>query len=311
MIRMMLISLLALAVVGCTDGTAQPDPTERRDAGTDSADTTSPDAGDPDASDTDTTDTTDTDHGDPQADVGDTDTTDDCACEDADSPCCDGCEATNVGEECDDGLDCTLGTVCTDDGVCGDPDGSPCDDEVEHPDCMAAECDETEGCSYEPIREDLDCTADGIQPGTGQCDDGKCVGTPCECDTDDECCDGCMGINEGEACDGVDYGMHCDSGECVEAPCNCDNTDDPCCDGCHWTEGEVCGSTVERSCIESGLCGGDYERVMCDQICQSEDDYECSRLNEQCETETASCDDHLECDTSGGGTGICYNSASC
>lgn len=231
----------------------------------------------------------------PDADTNDPETPDSsepdapsCAC-DAATECCDGCDPINAGEACDDGLECTLGTTCQNDGTCGAPTASPCDEILAHPECQAATCDEVAGCRVQNVREGLSCEAEGIFDG--RCQRGECVGTACECDTESECCDGCHAINEGELCDGAAYGTACTAGECAPAPCDDCDPDNPCCDGCYWTEGARCpeGNAGNR-CIEVDVCGGEYERTVCHRYCQAIDNYSCtSNVNRTCETTVENC----------------------
>ena len=137
----------------------------------------------------------------------------DCTCSTVDD-CCDGCNQINVGAACDDGLDCTIDTTCQDDGTCGGSTGSPCDAQLEHPDCQAAMCDEVAGCSTAPTREGLECSTP--EPGTfdGICQAGVCVGQQsCECSIEDgPCCDGCHIQPAGHVCDTAGIAWECDPG---------------------------------------------------------------------------------------------------
>lgn len=138
----------------------------------------------------------------------------DCTCSTVDD-CCDGCNPIGADAACDDGLDCTLDTTCQDDGTCGGSTGSPCDAQLEHPDCQAAMCDEVAGCSTAPTREGLECSTPG--PGTfdGICQAGVCVGQQqCECSVEDgPCCDGCHIQPAGHVCDTAGATIGC-NGEC-------------------------------------------------------------------------------------------------
>ena len=183
----------------------------------------------------------------------------DCTCSTVDD-CCDGCNPIDAGTACDDGLDCTLDTTCQDDGTCGGSTGSPCNAQLEHPDCQAAMCDEVAGCSTAPTREGLECSTPG--PGTfdGICQAGVCVGQQsCECSTDDgPCCDGCHIQPAGTECGTSESnGVSCNIGEC----------------GGEWTITQTkyrCdGQSVEcptnngqQITIDSGTC-------MADQSCRS------------------------------------------
>lgn len=136
-----------------------------------------------------------------------------CACT-GETACCDGCDPINAGGACDDGLECTLGTTCQDDGTCSASTGSPCDTQLEHPDCQAATCDEVAGCQVMNAREGFACSTPS--PGTyeGLCESGVCVGQKqCECsEADGPCCDGCLVRPEGYICDQAGIAWDCEPG---------------------------------------------------------------------------------------------------
>ena len=138
----------------------------------------------------------------------------DCACT-GETDCCDGCEPINAGGACDDGLECTLGTTCQDDGTCGASTISPCDEQLEHPDCQVAMCDEVAGCSSMPAREGFECGTPAAGTYDGVCESGVCVGQQqCECtEADGPCCDGCKPHEAGYVCDTAGQTVGCD-GEC-------------------------------------------------------------------------------------------------
>ncbi len=225
---------LAVFLVACSSpSTSGKNSNSTSDAGQDavSGDTVSGDTW----SDTPATDTGDT------ANMGDTAQ---CACS-TQSTCCDGCQPTNMGEDCDDGLTCTLGTTCQADGTCAGATASPCDDQVDSPDCQVATCDEVAGCTVQNAHEGFDCQKEGIRDAT--CHDGQCQGTVCTCDADDACCDGCVPIHQGDACDDGDPDTGndvCTDGTCTGTPCTC--TDGACCDGClPLPVDTVCGDMVD------------------------------------------------------------------
>lgn len=288
MIRMMLIVLFALAVA-CSGDAADPDQTDDPDADSDASDA---DAGS---------------NGDAAASDADTDNGDGCVCDDADSPCCDGCDAVSVGDECDDGLDCTIGTVCTAGGECADPEGSPCDDQIDHPDCQTATCDEIEGCSYEPIREDLGCETDSIVPDSGQCTGGECVGIPCECDDEsDPCCEDCLAVGEGADCDDGDDSTvdeTCQAGECIGVELECDPGDGECCEepGFFVEEGTKCDDDVVdsyRECdgqlsyyrvYEYPACTGDSAECSEESVTEEQGPTHDCGYDEQCHPDSGAC----------------------
>ena len=183
----------------------------------------------------------------------------DCTCT-GETECCDGCEPINAGDACDDGLECTLGTTCQDDGTCAAATSSPCDAQLEHPDCQVATCDEVAGCSSMPAREGFECGTPAEGTYDGVCESGVCVGQQqCECtEADGPCCDGCLFKPQGTEC-GVSEsgGIACNIGECggdweqTRIRFLCNGTEAVC-----PTEGG------EQFVLNSGTCAAD-------QSCQS------------------------------------------
>lgn len=156
-----------------------------------------------------------------------------CACDEV-GPCCDGCDVIGLGDPC--ASECSSAATCQPDGTCaGEADA--CDHLVTEPQCQAVTCDEELGCSaVQSIRQDLTCDDGDDATYDDRCEDGACVGTPCECDAESECCDGCLPQNEDASCsepvDGTHGSATCQAGRCVGEPCEC--TDGPCCDGCFF-----------------------------------------------------------------------------
>lgn len=190
-----------------------------------------------------------------------------CVCNTNDA-CCDGCMATNVGSDCDDGLDCTLETTCQADGTCSGSTGSPCDAQRQHPDCQAAMCDEVQGCSFDAIREGLAC--DTPAPGTydGICKAGECVGQKqCECKAEDgPCCDGCLFKPADAECGKADPPRTSCNGSAGQGQCGdpwkyqqfvylCDGVSAQCSD-----KGKV-KTLQEGKCLESEKCNPRAERT--------------------------------------------------
>ncbi len=241
---------LAVFLVACSSpSTSGKDSSSTSDAGQDavSGDTVSGDAGaDGTATPTDAAD--------------DSSTTDDtgpnCECT-GPSTCCDGCHPQNVGDDCDDGLTCTLGTTCQPDGTCAGATGSPCDELVDFPSCQQASCDEVAGCDVQDVHEGFECDDDDPQTYDDRCHLGECAGTDCECSGQNTCCDGCLAQNEGQSCDDGDdltRNETCQSGQCVGEQCDC--LDGPCCDGCHFNSTDTqCDEYGDREECQSS-CGG-------------------------------------------------------
>jgi hypothetical protein len=185
-----------------------------------------------------------------------------CECTET-GPCCDGCHPLALGSACDDGLECRTDTICLADGTCGAGKGA-CDSMMAEPQCQAISCSEADGCgAITSARESLICDDEDERTLNDRCEAGACVGDPCECDSTDECCDGCMPQNDEGSCSTPVPGTHgdaaCAAGVCVGEPCEC--TEGPCCDGCFFRSTEwKCGDNViyESSCspAESTSCPG-------------------------------------------------------
>ncbi len=118
-------------------------------------------------------------------------------------------EPTNIGGTCDDGLYCTVNTLCTADGSCEGEDRSCAHlDEL----CQVGYCDEAlSSCELTNVADQTECDT-GVYCSVNEvCEDGICVGDPRDCSAlDQECYDG--------VCDEA-------GGECI-AIFTCDPCDD-------------------------------------------------------------------------------------
>lgn len=177
-------------------------------------------------------------------------------------------------------------------GECAD---SPCDELIEHPQCKQATCDDLLGCSFQNIREALSCDAPGIRDG--RCQAGQCTGTICTCDTETECCDGCLPINDGAACDDGDPATGadaCQAGQCVGEPCEC--SEGACCDGCFLLERDtVCDDEPARS----------YN------VCDGTTRYKYAKDFLACDGVSSECDDSHTIQVVSDQGGGCYNGKLC
>jgi hypothetical protein len=283
--------LLAFALIACSDsaptGTSSPsDVGETSDAG----------------------ETHDTGRDVAQADGSDADSSEDCTCSGA-STCCDGCHPRNVGDNCDDGLECTQGTSCQPDGTCAGSTSSPCDDAMDEPQCQTATCDETAGCTITNTREGFEC--DDGDDGTydDRCEAGVCAGEPCECEGDSTCCDGCHIISDDySSCDDGNPNKRCLAGECKLMNCECDSGE--CCDGCNIRPGNyVCDSEERWSCDGGGCGGSDYVLERREWFCTGHDSVCIHGTGTMVATELqrVSCGLAQQCSHQDG----CYESSSC
>jgi hypothetical protein len=195
-----------------------------------------------------------------------------------------------VATLCDDGLDCTLGDHCQQDGACaGTPvhercgDGDPCTED---------HCVVTVGCEHEATPLGDDCVDGEVCPDGWICVDevcglacgdgdvctwvdvcdglGQCQGMPVDCSDGNPCTDdGCgplMGCvytanwaicDDGNSCTGGDQ---CTDGACQSQPF-LDGT--PCSDGDLCTEDDVC---------LSGVCVGVFNNPGQGILCESSED---------------------------------------
>jgi len=256
------------------------------------------------------------------------------------------------GEPCDDGDPCTMDDVWLD-GVCA---GTEYDCQSGSPFCVHKACDGEGGCVVDDVKADfcfLDgaCYQDGVanpKDACGECDasadqmgwstaagvtacsdgnactvddhceDGKCAGTPLDCDDGDDCTDdhcdealGCMHDNKEGPCEDGDLcslGDSCVDGVCVggaEVPdCNDDN---PCTvDTCDPASGcvnvldpaEACDDQNDctlDSCNQDDGCAYDNVEGPCEDgdLCTSGD----YCLNGECQTgaNATECDDDNTC----------------
>ena len=119
------------------------------------------------------------------------------------------------GAACEDGNLCSTGDTCQtglctpgDEVVCGAPDQCH----------RAAECMPATGmCEYGVLPDDTPCDDGNTETGGDRCVSGVCLGQGCECNTVDDCCDGCFAINNGGGC--MDDGISCTTDTCALGQC--------------------------------------------------------------------------------------------
>ena len=241
-----------------------------------------------------------------------------------------------------------IGTCDPATGVCTNPakeNGTACDDEnlcsqtdtCEEGFCVGSnnvvceaidQCHEAGACvpatdeCTEPMKAD-DTVCDDADETTGNdvCTDGVCAGTPCECDTEDDCCDGCFARNDGGAC--VDDSISCTTDQCnagvcehviqntfcmVEGACFQDGTENPAtsCQYCdttfandQWrnrTNGNACNDG--NACTQADTCFNGACEGASPVVCEAPD--QCHEAG-VCNTESGVCDyankaDNTSCD---------------
>ncbi|MCH9033192.1 MAG: S8 family serine peptidase, partial [Planctomycetes bacterium] len=214
-------------------------------------------------------------------------------------------DGTGIILACDDGDGCTTGDVCRGDvsGTCQgtDTSGEDCDDGV---DCTIDTCDLATGCTNTPVDLPCDdsnvCTADACDRQLGCVHDG--TGITVVCDDNDVCTseDTCQGDTPG-TCRGVETSaVDCDDQiECTEDTCHrvtgCANTPvDALCDdgnvctlnacmnllGCVYNgegitvpcdDGDACTTRDECLGDANGTCVGTFSDSDDDGVCDAED----------------------------------------
>ena len=226
------------------------------------------------------------------------------------------------GASCDDGLFCTVASLCFDGDCTGQPrDCSDFDDQ-----CNQGVCNEgDESCEAAPVEEGSDCD-DGLYCTVNtSCSDGECAGAPRDCsDYTDQCnvgvCneddDSCEAepVDDGASCDDGDYctiNTECSDGECTGIPRDCSDLTDECNVGVCDSEAESCVAvpvsdgtscddglycTVNTSCSD-GACTGSPRSCssasdQCNEGVCNEDENTCEPLPVSDGTE---CDNGLYC----------------
>ena len=159
-----------------------------------------------------------------------------------------------------------------DDGLCFD--GNPCTDD---------DCDPETGCVYPPLAGPCDdqtvCTLDD------HCVDGRCTGSPVDCDDENPCTDdrcdpvaGCRSSNNNARCQTGDpcTADYCEGGECRRGgQIDCEDGNvctDHRCDparGCVTTPADGRPCDDDDPCTSRSVCGGN-ECVSVEQFCTSE-----------------------------------------
>jgi len=182
------------------------------------------------------------------------------------------------GEPCDDGIVCTVVTVCDEeaqcsgflkDGFCDDDD--PCTHDI----CSGFETTggEDNGCLHSPLEDGMECDDGTVCTVDTTCVGGACVGEEILCDDEDPCtvddCDAGTGCTVDTAVDGT--------------PCE---DDDPC--------------TVDETCV-SGECG--WSALDCD------DENPCTQTS--CDSETGCVTQNLSADTPCDAGNICTFDDAC
>lgn len=266
------------------------------------------------------------------------------ACDDGNPCTADQCD-TGTGDclhvaaaaACDDNDLCTSGDQC-EAGVCtGEP--VACDDN--NP-CTSGSCSADQGCVQEPVQ-NVPCDDGDLCTVGDLCHDGACApGAIKDCDDGNECtADGCdpgtgecsnqpsdlVACDDGNACTAKD---HCESGACVgNAPLDCDDmnacTDDgcdpaggclsafneaPCDDGNPCTTGDLCSqggclSGAPADCFDGNPCTFDSCDGETGECLHQEIDWPCDDGNActegdlcaggVCLGQAVSCDDGNPC----------------
>lgn len=130
--------------------------------------------------------------------------------------------STEDGDKCDDGSYCTVGETC-DGGQCGDGGPRNCTHLADG--CNAEACNETDGCTSNPLPDTTPCQ-DGLSCTQGDtCSAGECVGGASDCPNQAPPCQEAIACSELSGCE---FGPLPD--------------DTPCDDGAFCTDGDTCQS---------------------------------------------------------------------
>jgi hypothetical protein len=206
------------------------------------------------------------------------------ACDDVADACV--ARAARQGEACDDGLICTVATVCQPDGNCGGGGPRDCGGAVNFPTCQRAACTEQAG----------GCVAEPINIGS-PCDDGLFCFDATTCQVDGRCAGGTA-----RDCAAAQMDLACQAaGRCDEAADRCAadavNENLPCDDGRLCTRGDrcvrgACAAGPVPACDAPGPC---YAGGLCDEatgVCANDplpDGTPCPLNNAQASCQGAVC----------------------
>ncbi|MBI4820965.1 MAG: hypothetical protein HY791_32170 [Deltaproteobacteria bacterium] len=186
--------------------------------------------------------------------------------------------ASTPGVSCDDGLFCTVGEKCRNDGTCGGGSVNGCSGTTEFGECQRVTCDESsDECVVVPANVGSSC-------GNSFCVTG---GTVCRAD-------GTCGSGAARDCSSAVTTPACQVGRCDEATRSCyaDPIQGTCEDGLFCTVGESC---------QDGSCWGgvarDCSQVLTNPACQRA---RCDEATRRCLAEPlvgVACDDGMFCTT--------------
>lgn len=201
-----------------------------------------------------------------------------------------------VALACDDGNACTIGDLCSEEGVCGGGSLKNCDDLVQ---CTDDSCNSDTGCTHEPTADGFECDDGELCTTLDQCQGGICVGTAPLCDDGNDCtadpCEPesgeCTHIDQSNIpCDDQNActnGDLCTQGACIPGtPAECDDNNPCTIDDCLEVgadEGGGCSHLPEvgKPCDDSNPCS-------VDDLCND---------NGDCLGQGGSCDDEDPCTT--------------
>ena len=205
-------------------------------------------------------------------------------CDESDDVCL--ADPANEGENCDDGLYCTVSTSCTN-GACANAQPRDCSFALSEPQCQSPSCSESsDNCLALPTNEGQACDDGFYCTVDGACNDGVCTLNARDCvdeisctiDSCNEVLERCVFTPDDDACDDqiacTDNNCSPAAGGCVFTPedASCDDqiacTADTCSgdEGClHDTDDSLCDDgydwsadrcDAEMGCVhdESGSC---------------------------------------------------------
>lgn len=120
---------------------------------------------------------------------------------------------------------------------------------------------DTNPIDWIPAENETECSDGNDQTYNDSCQNGQCLGVGCECNQINDCCNGCLPINESGVCSDSNpctTGDSCTSGLCFGNPVDCSWVTDPCLQKtCNPDSGQCNLPVIDGlSCDDDTLCNG-------------------------------------------------------
>ena len=151
------------------------------------------------------------------------------------------------GESCDDKDPCTIEDKCGDDGICHGRRVEACDDHLK---CTKDACTSDTDCTHE-LRHGW-CLVEGKCYKEGDVDpDNQCMACITSVATDKFTPDDTLSCEDGNECTKHDQ---CQGGKCVGGPIDCDDNNVCTADSCDEANGKCVHTPVDGSCDDGNVC---------------------------------------------------------